>query len=34
MLFVEESHNEPRNANVIKDVFSTVKKLISNIVVS
>lgn len=32
MLFVEESHNEPRNINVIKEVFSTVKKLISNIV--
>lgn len=29
MLFVEESHNEPRNINVIKDVFATVKKLIS-----
>ena len=26
MLFVEESHNEPRNMNFIKEVFSTMKK--------
>ena len=26
MLFVEETHNEPRNSNFIKDVFATIKK--------
>lgn len=29
MLFVEESHNEPRNLNVIKETFATVRKLIA-----
>lgn len=30
MLFVEESHNEPRNSNFIKDVFCTMKKHFEN----